>query len=398
MKKYTGTDQTLIDLYNSYNTYQNKIDALQAEWDKLNADLGTAPKYSDYVDEWNSTGQDRKSDVAGYTAALEAYQAKQTALTAKAKEIGKNKNYLPSIDAKIGNRESTLQQSDVNVSVNKTALGAIDTENTLNQNIQSEIGNLLTINKQQAADAAKSVDQVAKSQLSKYAVKAGQAGYIFDTTSGTAGALAGTATSEAAMKKESISGYQEGYTNLLTGKSASANDAAKTLTGAIGKSSNDWIGLSTSSLNTATDKRLSNVDTYMTTNDDGGITTLDPTADTTVKNSVTAIDTVLGTWDLASYNKTLDTLTHNSANKQTWNQMLLDRINPDNPYSIYGTPQTTSKASSMTPQATPTTLAEAADGTGKNLLAAASSVDLTSNVYTSPSLLSNDKKKAGRLI
>lgn len=272
---------------------------------------------------------------------------------------------------------AVLTQGGVNTQAKTAGEKAAKDENLLVQNIQQELQGRVARNLFQAEEAQSKVGKQYEAALGQQAARAGQAGYA--ASSGTAGAMAGAAASKTAADRAAIEDYRLGLQNLLMGQSGAAAGAAESLIGAINKGTTDWGEKSTTAVSDVTGNLLTNVEQLTGTPGYTG----DVYADPGIAASQAAVDTALDTWSLTAYMDVLDTLTSHSANKATWEKMLLEQAGtPTNPYGQYDT-----AISPLTPVA----------GTQSNLLAAAAAAgeDDTSNVYTSSLKLSGKKKSKG---
>ncbi len=270
------------------------------------------------------------------------------------------------------NRGAVVTQGGVNAQVGTAGAEAVKSENLLAQNINQELQGRIATNTSQAREAQAAVDKANAAVLGQQAARAGQAGY--SGASGTSGAMADVALSKAEADKAAIEGYRAGYQNLLMGQGSAATKAAQDLTGSILTQTADWNAKSTAAVTDVTGNLLTNTQKVVDT--PGGLAS--PELTQSVQDSQAAVGTTLDTWSLKSYQDVLSTLTSHSANKSTWDQMLLDKTaKPVNPYSTYET-----AISPLTPIA----------GTQSNLLAAAAGAP--DNVYT----LSGTKNNTGSLL
>jgi hypothetical protein len=293
---------------------------------------------------------------------------------------GKFQNVLASIsgeaqvfETKRENRGAVLKQGGVNVQTGVAGAEAVQNENLLSRNINQEIQGRIALNLSQAKEAQQSIGKNLGATIGQQEARAGQAGV--DVGSGTTGVMATAASAKSATDKAAIEDYRIGQQNLLMGQGDAATKAAESLTGSINTQTADWAAKSTSAVGDVTANLLSNVETIV------GTGYFEGDAQTQgVKDSQAAVGTTLDTWSLQSYQDVLDTLTSHSANKTTWDQMLLDQAStPTNPYSSYN-----EAIDPLTP----------VGGTPTNLLAAASEEQDISNVYT----LSGSTSKSTSLI
>jgi hypothetical protein len=277
------------------------------------------------------------------------------------------------LETKRENRGAVLKQGGVNVQTGEAGAEAVKNENLLSRNINQEIQGRVARNISQADEAQKSIGKNLGATIGQQAARAGQAGV--DVGSGTTGAMADAASAKSATDKSAIEGYRIGLQNLLMGQGDAATKAAESLTGSINTQTADWAAKSTSAVGDVTGNLLKNVETVV------GTGYFEGDAQTQgVKDSQAAVGTTLDTWSLNSYQDVLNTLTSHSANKTTWDQMLLEQAGaPTNPYSSYN-----AAISPLTPVA----------GTQSNLLAAAAGEQDLSGVYT----LSGSKSKSASLI
>ena len=277
------------------------------------------------------------------------------------------------LETKRENRGAVLKQGGVNTQTGAAGAEAVKAENLLSQNINQELVGRIAKNTQQATEAQSSVNLLSRATIGRQAVKAGQAGY--DASSGTAQAMTEAAISKSAADKAAIEGYRIGRQNLLMGQGEAATKAAESLTGSINTQTADWAAKSTAAVGDVTGTLLKNMEQLVAVPGFSG------DAQTPgVKASSAAVDTTLDTWSLKSYMDVLNTLTSHSANKSTWDQMLLDQASPAaNPYGQFN-----AAISPLTPIA----------GAQSNLLAAAAGAG-SPDVYSSN--LSGTKNN-GRLI
>lgn len=285
------------------------------------------------------------------------------------------------------NLGAKLQQGSVNAQTATAGAEAIKNENLLARNINQEITGRIAQNTQQAGEALVNVDLQQKAKIGQQAAKAGQAGY--NAESGTAGALTEAVGAKIALDKAALEDLRLGRQNLLLGQGTAATKAAESLAGSIDTTTKDWADKSTSAVTEVTDTRMKNLLGITEpakigdfTGQYGDFTVYKPVDTNTpgMQAASKAIDTTLDTWSMQSYTDVLNTLTSHSANKTTWDQMLLDKVSaPVNPYQQFD-----SGISPLTPLA----------GTQSNLLAAAAG---SPDVYTS-NLSGTTTNKTGRLI
>lgn len=283
------------------------------------------------------------------------------------------------LETKRENRGATLKQTGENAQSRGAAGTAIENENLLLRNISQELQGRVAQNTAQAAEAITSADTRGAAERGRAAARAGQAGYSAE--SGTVSAMADAARTRSDADRQAIEGYRIGRQNLLLGQSEAAAQAAESLTGTINTQTADWEAKSTAAVSDVTGNLLENVQQITGVEGFQG-DVRDPRGKGDVygvKASEEAVDSTLGTWSFAAYLDTLNMLTGKSANKNTWDRMLLEQAGASvNPYAQFST-----AISPLTPTAGPST----------NLLAAAAGADQIDNVYT----LSGTKNTGGLL-
>lgn len=339
--EFLGYDQQAKQLRKTISNKQPEYDSLKTQYTAL-ANKGFSDNYINRY----------YNDLAKKTHTLDA-------------ELVSLSGQAATLETQRENRGATLTQAGANTQIDTAGSEAVKNENLLSQNINQEITGRIARNTQQAQDTVAGVNLLSEATRGRQAAKAGQAGY--SGASGTAGALAAAASSKSAGDLAAIEDYRIAEQNLLMGQGEAATKSATSLSGTINTQTADWAAKSTSALTDVTGTLLKNVQQVADTPGfSGDINTPG------VKASQAAVDTTLGTWSLKSYMDVLDTLTSHSANKSTWDQMLLEQAGtPTNPYSQFDTALTP-----LTPLA----------GTSSNLLAAAAGTP--DNVY----------KNTGRLI
>lgn len=337
---------------------QEEIASLQTQLESAKARV--IPPTVDGDTDWDAENA-RQAEITSLQTQLNETSARIVPLQGEAQVL----------ETKRENRGAVLKQGGANTQAGTAGAEAVKNENLLSQNINQELVGRIARNTAQAKEAQTSVNLLSAATLGRQAALAGQAGY--NAESGTSRALAASATSKSAADQAAIEGYRIGRQNLLMGQGDAATKAAESLTGSINKTTADWSEKSSSALTDVTGTLLANVEQLTAAEGFTGDANTQG-----VKDAYAAVDTTLGTWSYDSYLDVLDTLTSKSANKSTWDQMLLEQgSTPENPYSQFNT-----ALSPLTPLA----------GTSSNLLAAAAG---SPDVYTSKLSGTNNN---GRLI